>query len=253
MCHFKTAIFNTIVLIGIFTSSKDNALRWMPWDLTNDKSALVQVMAWCRQATSHYLSQCWPSSMSPYGVNKPQWINLRLPYFHISKGVLLLISTPFSIDLALIFPILDWIIQLLSNTFNYRTTVFPLQKNYTSNHFKWVSQGLPSLIIPPEQQSCWGLYWFHSVRLYVRPSVRPSVRLSRLPCPLCNIYSSECILPILATNDHYHERVYRTQWPLTLTYIFKVIWPWLRKWCPLCSIYISGWILFIFCTNDHYH
>ena len=29
-------------------------------------------MAWCRQATSHYLSQCWPRSMSPYGVIRPQ-------------------------------------------------------------------------------------------------------------------------------------------------------------------------------------
>ena len=26
--------------------------------LADDKSILVQVMAWCRQATSHYLSQC---------------------------------------------------------------------------------------------------------------------------------------------------------------------------------------------------
>ena len=90
-----------------------------------------------------------------------------------------------------------------------------------------------------------GVYWFHSVR--------PSVRPSRLPCPLCNIYSSGWILSILATNDHYHERVCCTQWPLTLTYIFKVIRPWLRKLCPLCSIYSSGWILFIFGTNDHYH
>ena len=105
------------------------------------------------------------------------------------------------------------------------------------------------IIIPPQQRSCWGVYWFHSVRL----SVRPSVRLSRLACPLCNIYSSGWILSILATNDHYHERVCRTQWPLTLTYIFKVIRPWLRKSCPLCSVYSSGWILFIFGTNDHYH
>ena len=73
-CHFKTAIFNLVLLIGIFTSSGDNALRWMPRDLTNDKSTLVQVMAWCRQATSHYLSQCWPSSMS-YGITRPQWVN----------------------------------------------------------------------------------------------------------------------------------------------------------------------------------
>ena len=41
-------------------------------DLTYDKSTLVQVMAWCRQATGLYLSQCWPRSMSPNGVIKPQ-------------------------------------------------------------------------------------------------------------------------------------------------------------------------------------
>ena len=73
-CHFKTAIFNLVLLIAIFTSSKDNALRLMPRDLTDDKSTLVQVMAWCHQATSHYLSQCWLSSMSPYDVSRPQWI-----------------------------------------------------------------------------------------------------------------------------------------------------------------------------------
>ena len=109
---------------------------------------------------------------------------------------------------------------------------------------------LPKSLIIFEQRSCWGIYRFHFVRL---PSVCPSVRLSRLPCPLCNIYSSGWILSILATNDDYHERVCRTQWPLTLTYIFKVIRPWLRKSCPLCSVYSSGWILFIFGTNDHYH
>ena len=75
--HFKTAIFNLVLLIGIFTSSIDNPLRWMQWDLTDDKSTLDQVMAWCRQATSHYLNQCWPSSMLPYGVTKPQWVKLR--------------------------------------------------------------------------------------------------------------------------------------------------------------------------------
>ena len=33
-------------------------------------------MAWCRQATSHYLSQCWPRSVLPYGITSPQWVNL---------------------------------------------------------------------------------------------------------------------------------------------------------------------------------
>ena len=71
----KSVIFNLVLLIGIFRSSRDNALRWMPLDLTNDQSTLVQVMAWCRQATSHYLSQCWPRSLPPYGVTRPQWVN----------------------------------------------------------------------------------------------------------------------------------------------------------------------------------
>ena len=73
-CHFKTEIFNLVLLIGILTSSKDNVLRWMPRNLTDDKSTLVQVMAWCRQATSHYLSQWWPRSLSPYGVTRPHWV-----------------------------------------------------------------------------------------------------------------------------------------------------------------------------------
>ena len=53
------------------TSSTDNAPRWMPWDLTDDKSTLVQVMAWCHQTC---LSQCWPRSKSTYGVTRPQWV-----------------------------------------------------------------------------------------------------------------------------------------------------------------------------------
>ena len=31
-------------------------------------STLAQVMAWCRQATSHYLNQFWPRSISPNGI-----------------------------------------------------------------------------------------------------------------------------------------------------------------------------------------
>ena len=31
-------------------------------------------MAWCHQATSHYLSQCWPRSMSPNGNTTLQYV-----------------------------------------------------------------------------------------------------------------------------------------------------------------------------------
>ena len=55
--------------------SNEIALTWKSQDSTDDKSTLAQVMAWCLQATSHYLSQCWPRSLSPYGVTRPQWVN----------------------------------------------------------------------------------------------------------------------------------------------------------------------------------
>ena len=39
-------------------------------------------MAWCHQATNHYLSQCWPSSLSPYGVTRPQCVNVNTRRAH---------------------------------------------------------------------------------------------------------------------------------------------------------------------------
>ena len=36
---------------------------------------LAQVMAWCHQATSQSLSQCWPIFMSPYGITRPNELN----------------------------------------------------------------------------------------------------------------------------------------------------------------------------------
>ena len=50
------------------------ASKWMAKDHNDDKSKLHQVMAWRRQARSHYLSQCWPIPVSPYGVTRPQWV-----------------------------------------------------------------------------------------------------------------------------------------------------------------------------------
>ena len=73
----RKVIFKLTLVNGGWGISYEIALRWMPLDLTDDKSTLVQVMAWCRQATSHYLSQCWPRSLSPYGVTRPQWVKTR--------------------------------------------------------------------------------------------------------------------------------------------------------------------------------
>ena len=43
-------------------------------------------MAWCRQATSHYLSQCWLRSMSPLGHNGLSHILTAIPLLsHLSS------------------------------------------------------------------------------------------------------------------------------------------------------------------------
>ena len=73
--NFRYLIFQIISVIVGRVISCELALRWMSLGLTDDKSTLVLVMAWCHQATSHYLSQCWPRSLSPYGVTRPQWFN----------------------------------------------------------------------------------------------------------------------------------------------------------------------------------
>ena len=73
--NFRHVIFKQILVIDSWGISCEIALIWMSLDFTDDQSTLVQVMAWCRQATNHCLSQYWPRSLSPYGVIRPQWVN----------------------------------------------------------------------------------------------------------------------------------------------------------------------------------
>ena len=69
-------IFTLILVTGGCDISSEIALRWTSRDLNDDKSTLVQVMAWCHQATSHYLNQCWPRSLPPCDVTRPQWVKI---------------------------------------------------------------------------------------------------------------------------------------------------------------------------------
>ena len=84
--NFRYVIFKQFLVIDGWGISCEIALIWMSLDFTDDQSTLVQVMAWCHQATSHYLSQCWPRSLSPYGVTRPQWVNSRHTEF-ISRNI----------------------------------------------------------------------------------------------------------------------------------------------------------------------
>ena len=76
--NLRKIIFKLILMTDGCDISSEIALRWTSLDHNDDKSTLVQVMAWCHQAASHYLSQCWPRSLSPYGVIRPQWVKQAL-------------------------------------------------------------------------------------------------------------------------------------------------------------------------------
>ena len=89
----KYVIFKRILVIDGWGISCEIALIWMSLDLSDDQSTLVQVIAWCRQATSHYLSQWWPRSLSPYGVTRPQWVKVKNMNEHFSNHIQLDIHT----------------------------------------------------------------------------------------------------------------------------------------------------------------
>ena len=61
--EWKICIGNLQANFDVWCIYCEIVCRQMSLDLTIAKSTLVQVMAWCHQATSHYLSQCWPRSM----------------------------------------------------------------------------------------------------------------------------------------------------------------------------------------------
>ena len=67
----RSQLSNPSDLLGFYWLGSSDLLMIVPsykllQSLPDDESALIQVMPWCPQATSLYLSQCWPSSMSPY-------------------------------------------------------------------------------------------------------------------------------------------------------------------------------------------
>ena len=57
--HFKRVISQHKLRIEVMSTSCKIALVWMSENTSDDKLTLVQVMACCRQAASHYLNQCY--------------------------------------------------------------------------------------------------------------------------------------------------------------------------------------------------
>ena len=107
--NFKCLFFKHILLNIVVSISSEIALWWMPEDLIDEKSTLVQVMACCHQATSHYLNQCWPSSLTLNDITRPQWVNALRPRqngWHFAYAIfkcILLNEKWISIEISLTF------------------------------------------------------------------------------------------------------------------------------------------------------
>ena len=57
------------------------ALKWMPRNVTNDKSTLLLVMAWCQQATSHYLAPLLSNRISVIHGSRINYETICCPQF----------------------------------------------------------------------------------------------------------------------------------------------------------------------------
>ena len=58
--NHKSGISEHMLKIDIMKTSCEISPRFIPQDTYNHESTLVQAISWCRQAKSHYRSQCWP-------------------------------------------------------------------------------------------------------------------------------------------------------------------------------------------------
>ena len=121
---FKQVMFKIIVMIDGWCVSREMGIRWISLVLSDDKSILVQVMAWCRQATSYYLSQCLPSSPSPYDTTRPRWVNVAFdtlrPYT----------TTPSKLTTQSVFVVC----YQVASIHNTRACCLSKNSNFTGNH-----------------------------------------------------------------------------------------------------------------------
>ena len=85
--HFKCITFKCGVLSTFISISSVIASRWMPQDHTEDESRLVQVMAWCRQAPSHCLSQSWQRSRCHMLSLEVTWLYIQFNELYLQVTV----------------------------------------------------------------------------------------------------------------------------------------------------------------------
>ena len=86
----KHVISTHMLWINFMGTFYETVHKWMSQNTFDEKSTSIQVISLCRQTTSHYMSQCWLRSVSPYGATRSQWVKwiaLRCNYLENFEGI----------------------------------------------------------------------------------------------------------------------------------------------------------------------
>ena len=80
-CGYDLECVNYEHNLGIYILSNqvNITLEWMPEDVVDNKSTSVPVIAWCREATSHYMNEFWLRTSKPYDVTRAQSVKCATP------------------------------------------------------------------------------------------------------------------------------------------------------------------------------
>ena len=128
---------------------------WWSWNYLHLIDwTLVLVMAWCHQAASHYLGQCWPRFMTPYGT-RPQWVDINMPSYQHRNSY---DKDGGSHDSCIIMGISilrkpDWYQALTSGCENQKCNIFIFFKNDNKVFFK--------IQLTAHNESVISLLWLH--------------------------------------------------------------------------------------------
>ena len=69
--RFENEVYKHILRIDMFSMPQEFSLMTLPQ--SRKWLYMVQIMDWCWKASSHYLKQCRPGFVTPYGVITLQW------------------------------------------------------------------------------------------------------------------------------------------------------------------------------------
>ena len=75
--HFNSSFFQLMLQSKLFSTFYEIALRYMPQNRIDVKSATFQVIAWCHQMTSHYLAMARSYYLRQYWLRSTVWYKTK--------------------------------------------------------------------------------------------------------------------------------------------------------------------------------